>query len=172
MTIITISFFWNYTNLKQKREIIAHQTAKSFFDLLVIIRHWNASHGGAYVSVTKKTLPNPYLRVPFRDIKVSDNLILTKVNLAYMTRQLSEIANKKEGVHFHITSLKPVNPKNKPTPMEEKFLKDFEKGIKETGVFIKKGEKTFYFYMAPLRTEKVCLKCHAKQGYKVGDING
>ncbi len=168
----SISFFWNYINLKQKKEMIAHQTAKSFFDLLVIIRHWNGSHGGVYVPVNKKTLPNPYLDVPFRDIKVNDNLMLTKVNPAYMTRQLSEIAKEKEGVQFHITSLKPINPKNRPTPLEEKFLKDFEKGVKEKGLFIKKGGKTFYFYMAPLRTEKVCLKCHAKQGYKVGDIRG
>ena len=170
--ITSISFFWNYIKLKQKRETIAHQTAKSFFDLLVIIRHWNASHGGVYVPVTKKTLPNPYLDVPLRDIKVNDNLILTKVNPAYMTRQLSEIAREKEGVQFHITSLTPINPQNRPTPLEERFLKDFEKGIKEKGLFIKKEGKTFYFYMAPLRTEKVCLKCHAKQGYKVGDIRG
>ncbi len=170
--MITISFFWNYINLKQKREMIARQTARSFFDLLVIIRYWNASHGGVYVPVTEKTLPNPYLDVPLRDIKVNDNLMLTKINPAYMTRQLSEIAKKKEGVQFHITSLKPINPKNRPTPLEEKILKDFEKGIKEKGLFIKKGGKTFYFYMAPLRTEKVCLKCHAKQGYKVGDIRG
>ena len=172
IAMTSISFFWNYINLKKKREMIAHQTAKSFFDLLVIIRHWNASHGGVYVPVTKDTLPNPYLDVPLRDIKVNDNLILTKVNPAYMTRQLSEIAKEKEGVQFHITSLKPINPKNKPTPLEEKILKDFEKGVKEKGLFIKKGKKTFYFYMAPLRTEKVCLKCHAKQGYKVGDIRG
>ncbi len=79
---------------------------------------------------------------------------------------------RKKRVQFHITSLKPINPKNRPTPLEEKILKDFEKGIKKISVFIKKGEKTFYFYMAPLRTEKVCLKCHSKQGYKVGDING
>ncbi len=96
VTIITISFFWNYTNLKQKRETIAYQTARSFFDLLVIIRYWNASHSGVYVPVTKDTLPNPYLDVPLRDIKVNDNLILTKVNPAYMTRQLSEIAKEKK----------------------------------------------------------------------------
>jgi len=159
-------------NLKRKQEIITHQIAKNFFDLLIIIHYWNASHGGVYVPITKKTLPNPYLDMPLRDIKVNDTLILTKINPAYMTRQLSEIAKEKEGVQFHIASLKPINPQNRPTPMEEKFLKDFEKGVKEKGVFIKKEGKIFYFYMAPLKTEQVCLRCHIKQGYKVGDIRG
>jgi len=27
-------------------------------------------------------------------------------------------------------------------------------------------------YMAPLRVEEPCLKCHAEQGYKLGDIRG
>ncbi len=152
--ITSTSFFWNYIKVKQRKEMISYQTAKSFFNFLVLIRYWNASHGGVYVPVTKKILPNPYLDVPLRDIKVNDNLILTKVNPAYMTRQFSEIVREKQGVQFHITSLKPINPQNRPTSLEEKFLKDFEKGIKEKGVFIKKGGKTFYFYMSPLRTKK------------------
>lgn len=39
-------------------------------------------------------------------------------------------------------------------------------------MFIQKGGKIRYFYMAPLITKKSCLKCHAKQGYKEGDIRG
>ena len=40
-----------------------------------------------------------------------------------MTRQIAEIAAKREGIHFHITSLNPIRPENKATPDEESALK-------------------------------------------------
>ncbi len=39
-------------------------------------------------------------------------------------------------------------------------------------MFIKEGVKNSYFYMAPLKTKKSCLKCHSKQGYKEGEVIG
>jgi diguanylate cyclase (GGDEF)-like protein len=172
LSLIAISFFWNYKNAVKEQERIAFQSAKSFFDHIVITRLWSARHRGVYVPVTEKTQPNPYLDDPMRDIIVNDKLKLTKVNPAFMTRQISEIAMEQKNVQFHITSLKPIRPQNKPSLIEEKALKEFEKGIKEKGIFIKKGVKTFFFYMAPLVTKKSCLNCHAKQGYKEGDIRG
>jgi diguanylate cyclase (GGDEF)-like protein len=170
--LVSASFLSNYSNAKEEQERIALQSARSLFDQIVISRLWNARHGGVYVPVTEKTQPNPYLEMPMRDIKINDNLTLTNVNPAFMTRQLSEIALEQKGVQFHITSLKPIRPENKPTVREEKFLKEFENGIKEKGVRIDEGGKSAYFYMAPLLTEKSCLQCHAKQGYKEGDIRG
>ncbi len=171
-TLITLSFVWNYTSALKEQKEIALESARSFFNNIVITRLWNARHGGVYVPVTKTTQPNPYLDVPMRDIQVNDKLTLTKINPAFMTRQISEINSKKEGVKFHITSLKPIRPQNKPTAREKNFLKEFRKNIQEKGMFVKDGNKTSYFYMAPLVTQKACLKCHAKQGYQEGDIRG
>ena len=170
--LIAISFLWNYSTARKEQERIALVSSRSIFDLIVITRLWNARHGGLYAPVTENNRPNPYLDVSLRDIKINDKLELTKVNPAFMTRQISEIAREQEGIQFHITSLKPIRPQNKPTAEEEKFLKEFENGIKEKGLFIQKGVKTFYFYMAPLITDKSCLKCHAKQDYTEGDIRG
>ncbi len=172
VTLITLSFLWNYNNAKNEQERIAFQSAKSFFDQIVISRIWNARHGGVYVPVTEKMQPNPYLEVAMREIKVNDELTLTKVNPDFMTRQLSEIAMDQEGMQFHITGLKPLRPENKPTSREENFLKEFESGMKEKGMLIEEGAKSSFFYMAPLITEKSCLQCHAKQGYKEGDAIG
>jgi len=172
LLLVSISFFWNYTSAIKAQKSIAFESARSFFNHIVITRLWNAQHGGVYVPVTEETRPNPYLNVKMRDIVVNDKLKLTKVNPAYMTRQISEIAMGREGVQFHITSLKPIRPKNKPTALESEFLKEFEKGIREKSTIIKRGGKTYFFYMAPLITKKACLKCHAKQGYKEGDIRG
>jgi uncharacterized Fe-S cluster-containing radical SAM superfamily protein len=58
--------------------------------------------------VTAKTRPNPHLHVPLKNIEVNSKLTLTKINPAYMTRQLSELEKSHEGVQFNITSLNPV----------------------------------------------------------------
>lgn len=172
ITLVTVSFLWNYSNAKQEQERIALQSARSFFDQILITRLWNSRHGGVYVPVTETTRPNPYLKLAMRDIKVNDKLTLTNVNPAYMSRQLSEIALDQKGVQFHITSLRPIRPANKATERETVFLKAFEKGAKEKGMLIKEGGQSAFFYMAPLITEKSCLQCHANQGYKEGDIRG
>jgi diguanylate cyclase (GGDEF)-like protein len=169
---VSISFLWNYSSAKKGQETIAYQTARSFFDQIVITRRWNAGHGGVYVLIDDNTHPNPYLEDPLRDIEVNRNLKLTKVNPAFMTRQIAEIAAQQKGIYFHITSLKPIRPGNKPTAREEKALKSFETGRKEIGEIITGESGKYFFYMAPLITEKECLKCHAKQGYKEGDIRG
>jgi Protein of unknown function (DUF3365) len=124
--LVGISFSWNYISAKKEQETIAFQTARSFFDQIVITRKWNAGHGGVYVPVTGDTRPNPYLGDPLRDIEVNRNLKLTKVNPAFMTRQIAEIAAQQEGIRFHITSLKSIRPENKPTTHEENALKSFE----------------------------------------------
>jgi len=169
---VSISFLWNYSSAKKGQETIVFQTARSFFDQIVITRRWNAGHGGVYVLINDDTHPNPYLEDPLRDIEVNRNLKLTKVNPAFMTRQIAEIAAQQKGIYFHITSLKPIRPENKPTAREEKALKSFETGRKEIGEIITGESGKYFFYMAPLITEKGCLKCHAKQGYKEGDIRG
>ncbi len=170
--ITASSFFWNYRNALSEQRSLAFQTARSCFQQIVLFRSWNAAHGAVFVPVTKYSQPNPYLQVPLRDIKVNKALTLTQVNPAYMTRQLSEIALIRDGIKFHITSLKPIRPGNRATPIEEAALKNFEKGSTEEGAIINNGEGKAFFYMAALRTEASCLKCHAVQGYREGDIRG
>jgi diguanylate cyclase (GGDEF)-like protein len=170
--LVGISFWWNLENAKEEQKRATFQTSRDYFKLLVLTREWNAGHGGVYVPVTDDTPPNPYLEDPLRDIQISEDLTLTKENPAFMTRQLSEIAAKKEGVKFHITSRKPIRPENEPTQWEERALEAFEGGIKEVGEFVKTQSYFSFYYMAPLRAKEECLRCHLKQGYKEGDIMG
>ena len=171
--VIATSFLWDYTTARKERETIALQTARSVINLIGITNEWNDRHGGVYVPVTEKTLPSPYLQEFMRDIKVNDSFELTKVDSHYMTRQLSKIAMEREGIEFHLTSLKPICRQNKPTEREAIFLnKVFESGIKEQGTFIYEESKPLFFYISTLKTEKSCLRCHYNQGYKEGDSRG
>ncbi|MCX5871602.1 MAG: diguanylate cyclase [Deltaproteobacteria bacterium] len=170
--LIAVSFAWNHAQTLKEQERLALHTARSLFNHIIITCRWNTRHGGVYVPITETTRPNPYLQVPMREIKVNDSLTLTRINPAYMTRQISEIATAQEGTQFHITSLHPIRPENKATEREEALLKEFATGVKDAGFFIEDEKKTTFFYMAPLKTEKSCLVCHNKQGYKEDDVIG
>ena len=160
------------SEMKQAAELATYQ-ARSFFQEIVTTRYWNALHGGVYVPISDKAKPNPYLDVPDREITTKDGRRLTKINPAYMTRQIGEIAAKRNKVWFHITSSNPIRPANTPDSWEAKALGLFVTGGPEQFEFISspKGNKVFR-YMAPLWVEHPCLKCHAKQGYKEGDLRG
>ena len=144
--------------------------ARSHFSNIVYMRSWNSLYGGVYVLKKKGMLSNPYLKHP--DITMRDGKVYTLKNPALMTREISEIAAAKDAYHFHITSLKPLNPNNAADAFEKKSLKAFEAGEKEVFGKHEEGKSYFFRYMAPLYVEKSCLSCHSKQGYKVGDIRG
>lgn len=172
VVLVLGSLGWNLHQAYNARAELALRTARSFFEQVVLTRRWNARHGGVYVQVTEETQPNPYLKIDNRDIRVSDSLLLTAINPAFMTRQLAEIADETTGVHFHITSLDPIRPENRPEAWERVALMRFEQGQQEVGQFIESGDTLMYRYMAPLMTEKACLKCHEEQGYRIGDVRG
>ena len=127
--------------------------------------------GGVYAPVSEAVQPNPYLDAANRDLHLPNNITLTKINPAYMTRMVAEMAEKKYDVYFHITSLKPIRPANAPTDWEAAALLSFEQqGQKE---FMRFDDRAgAFYYMAPLITQKSCLACHEKQGYREGDIRG
>ncbi len=158
---------------KEQMRDIALSQARGFFQQVVDARTWNASHGGVYVEVNEETEPNPYLDVPDRDLVTTDGKRLTLINPAYMTRQIAQIGEKRDQIRTHITSLKPLRPKNVPDPWEEKALKIFEKGQKEYWEYLTDDQdRNIFRYMSVLMVEEECLQCHAEQKYELGDIRG
>lgn len=167
-SVIIISAVTFIVSTKNSSEKIALYNGRALFEQILASRKWNAIHGGEYVFVNDSIKPNPYLVDARREIYVAKDSILTKVNPAFMTRLISEIMDRNHKVRFHITSLKPLSPTNMPTEWEAGALKSFENGEEE--YFEKESNR--YKYMAPLITENSCLKCHAVQGYKTGEIRG
>jgi len=165
---------WNLHRVGEQTSAVLLSQARSLHRLIVTTRYWSALHGGVYVPATDETPPNPYLEIPERDIETEQLGLLTLVNPAYMTRQISELAAEREQVEFHITSLKPLRPGNAPTPWEREALTRFKSEGDEYH-FLEEGperQERVFRYMAPLWTDRACLKCHAKQGYSEGDLRG
>ncbi len=127
--------------------------------------------GGVFVPVSDLLQPNPYLEPAGRDILLPDGRTLTRVNPAYMTRLIAELAEENNQILFHITSLNPIRPANAASGWEIQALKSFEMEGKREYLNWDHDARTYY-YMAPLITQESCLVCHARQGYKVGDIRG
>jgi len=138
----------------------------------LMYRRWASQHGGVYASISQTTQPNPYLKVPERDIRTPSGRTLTLINPAYMTRQVYEITQRDGNVLGHLTSLKPLSPLNTPDEKEAQALNAFERGEKEVTWQQVINGKTYMRVMRPFITEKSCLNCHAVQGYKEGDIRG
>jgi hypothetical protein len=148
------------------------ESARAYFQQIVVTWSWNSQHGGVYVEITEKTLPNPYLKDPDRDIVTKEGRRFTKINPAFMTRQIEEIAQKHGSYFFRITSLRPLNPRNKATEWETRALGSFELGAGEASEIMTMDDMEYFGYMAPLMVERSCLRCHQEQGYSVGDIRG
>jgi len=145
--------------------------ARIVFNTIVLARKWNANHGGVYVEKKKGVESNPYLENP--DITTVDGRVFTLRNPALMTREISEYAEKEGLFKFHITSLRLINPHNKPDEFEEKALRQFETGaVKELSRTELVNKRRYFRYMAPLYIEQDCLQCHKHQNYAIGEVRG
>ena len=169
---ICLSLLWHHRTMNDGVLAAAKIEARAAFQNHVVYRSWNAVHGGVYAPITEGTQPNPYLDVFERDIQTPSGVKLTKINPAFMTRQVNELAFEKYGYLGHITSLNPIRPGNKPDGWETAALKSFEQGAKEVSSVHIINQHKYMRLMRPLITETGCLTCHAKQGYKEGEIRG
>lgn len=166
------SIIYSYTSFIKNNEIhvqnTALMTARENVRKDIILRRWISSVNGLYIS-EKYVEPNPYLPVLKRDVITNFGDNLTLVNPAYTLRLLSEFEKEATGWKAtHITSLKQINPINKPYNWEIEALKRFESGDEEYYAIVNEDNVTQFRYMVPLVTYKECLTCHGGEGYKLG----
>ncbi len=172
--IIIISLAWNlyhnHLNILEKARI----EALTLYELNLAYRNWAAGHGGVYVPVTETFQPNPYLKAPQREVTTKSGKELTLVNPAWMNRQVFEILGRQSPlpIRSHLTSLKFVNPANKPDAWEEEALRAFEQGSTEASATMQVDGNEYQRVMKPFVAEQGCLTCHGHQGYAVGDVRG
>jgi len=172
--LIAYALYWEQRQNDDQAKMLGKMQSQAFFEKDILYRRWASRHGGVYAPVTESTPPNPHLsHIPERDITSPTGKQLTLINPAYMTRQVFEMAQEFKGTgRGHITSLNPLRPANGPDPWEKKVLQSFDLGNTEQGQIEQIDGKPYYRYMKVLVAEKPCLKCHASQGYREGQIRG
>ncbi|MDY0170057.1 MAG: PocR ligand-binding domain-containing protein [Thermoguttaceae bacterium] len=166
------SYLWNLRQQADRSLQMARRTAQIIFENDVLYRRWSANHGGVYVRVSEDCPPNPYLKVPDRDVTTTTGVALTLVNPAYMTRQVNSLVGATGGSRGRLTSLKPIRPENAPDPWEAAALRSFEEGVPEVVSVEETADGEQLRLMRPFIVEQGCVRCHAAQGYNVGDIRG
>jgi signal transduction histidine kinase len=166
-------FLVDSLHLTHMVENLAMAEAQAYLNKDQATRLWAAAHGGVYVPVSLKTRPNPFLsHVPERDIQTPSGISLTLMNPAYMIRQIMEDYAELHGVRGRITGLKHFSAATAPDDWEKSALLGFKSGSDELLEFSEIGGAPFLRAMRALAVEPECLKCHAHQGYQVGDVRG
>lgn len=149
------------------------EQAADYADLLLHMKMWNFDYGGVYVEKKGKVESNSYLlRLGINpDMKAEGGRIFTVRNHAIMINEISRRSEQQDGVKFHITSLKPLDPHNAPDGYERMALQKFAQGAREMHRI--EGERLPTFrYLRPLYADQSCLECHTTQGYKIGSVIG
>ncbi len=169
--LVAGSLTWNINQENQETLGSAVAVARANISKDISFRKWVASHGGVYVPPSARTPPNPYLLLPERDVITTMGKPLTLMNPAYALREMQHNFSI-QGTKSHITSLKPLNPANAADAWEAEALSRFEHGILEVIEQRQIDGQPYLRLMRPFIVEQDCLKCHALQGYKIGDIRG
>ncbi len=171
--LVGASLWSSLHNLEHSKLDVASTQGREVFRLVEAMRVWNAEHGGIYVLQTERDPPNPYLSKEMRASATITGQPLTLLNPAYMTRQISGVIEREAGIKLHLTSLNPINPNNKANAWEADALRAFEQQVSQERISIDHLDgKDMARYIAPLYVKQPCLNCHAKQGYKLGDVRG
>lgn len=115
---------------------------------------------------------------PFEEIPPERVLAAVPVITAI---RMAKVNASKAGYEFRVPKISPRNPKNTPTPLEEKVLKELkEKDLDEKIV----REPNQIRYFRAIRLTRECLYCHGfpvgekdvtggtKEGWKAGEIHG
>ena len=171
--ILAVAVVADWKNTQDATLDLALSEARAHLNRDQAFRLWAATYGGFYVPVSENTPPNPYLaHIPERDIETPSGTKLTLMNPAYALRQMNENFAGLFSDLGHITSLNPLRPQNEPDDWEREALLVLDDGAAEVQEQIEIDGEPYLRLMRPIVTEAGCLKCHAQQGYEVGDVSG
>ncbi|MBI5068093.1 MAG: DUF3365 domain-containing protein [Deltaproteobacteria bacterium] len=173
-TAVTLASHRRQLALHQEQTVgVAHDVARAAFAKDLSYRRWAARQGGVYVPISDHTPPNPHLaHLPHRDVVTTGGARLTLVNPAYMTRQVFELSRAQYGLRGHITSLNPLAEGNRPDAWEEAALRRLDAGEPEVASVEQLDGEPYLRFLGAMVAERACLKCHADQGYREGDVRG
>jgi len=178
-SIIAISIGALFLHMERQSESAimdqVDRQARVLLQQVIVTRSWVADHGGVFVKEGPGARANPFLAG--RDIVDREGTKYVMRNPALTTRELSEYTTRAGLYSLRLSSLLPLNPANRVSAFEERSLNQFaEKGFDASreglAIIDVDGGKRVYRRIIPLQVEQGCLGCHARQGYRIGDIRG
>ncbi len=163
------SVVWNLNAIENHAFDMAMTRSKNTVNLLEIMTHWNARHGGVFVANDKMGSTN---------IQGNDDLLainqnsgsLQLVTVPDMLRTLSEQTKKKSDIRFHLVSMEGTADTSQQSVWEKEAMAALMTGLSEWSGLVRDRDEDFFRYMSPLVIHDECLSCHA--GEELGKIKG
>jgi two-component system, NtrC family, sensor kinase len=172
LSVLALSFYLDFTTTRERYEELARGVARSIFEQFVVIRRWTTQHDGVYIRKSDNLLLDPSFKDLSTDVTTTDGRVMTRIHPEYITRLISNILVRERGIKVDVTSLRLTSRINQADPWEKGALEKFDKGSTEEYAIAGQGQSAAFRYIAPLKTEEPCLRCHGVQGYKLGDVRG
>jgi len=169
--VLGIIFTWaSIQNEKQALEEVLNQ-ARVLSRQIILTRQWVTDCGGVMIPRESKGAEGiPFF---FDDRLETSRGTFQRFTPAMVTKKLSLYSIRQDLYRFHLTSLTPLNPENRPDDFEKEALNKFNKeGLTEMIRFEKQGKKQLLQYMVPLYLEKGCLECHHSKEISQNGIRG
>ena len=166
------SFFFAYnfyTDGGQIDEAALKRARAHFRDTLTTLR-WASEQGGVYIETRPDDGANPYPQYP--DVQTQTGTTLRLHHPDRVLFEVAEMARREDDLRFHLVGMQTRNPLNAPDTWESLALDTILGGRVEFFEHVEVDGRTLFRYMAQVRTETHCLRCHVQEGFKAGDVQG
>jgi PAS domain S-box-containing protein len=136
-------------------------------------RYWMTTFGHAYVSTADLATRYPgALSGPDYTAMTPTGDTLVLISPALLAHEVGTLASRAKGGSVRLTSLTLGNAKYAPDLWEKKALQRLAEGVEEFSSLDTLDQAPVLRYMSVLTSGDRCLRCHAKQGYRPGDMLG
>jgi PAS domain S-box-containing protein len=166
--------WWHLADHAETMSRLARDYAGACYDKDLVYQRWTATHGDVLeaASVDRRLSGDSPARAPSTTAASDRVKVSVRSKAPTFPRQLQEITQNPAGIRSHIASLKTLNPDNAPDDWERAALKSLEGGASEASTIAEEGAALVARLMRPLYVEEACLRCHASQGYRLGEFRG
>lgn len=173
-TVLIASVWWlDDRNTRAARLEFARAEARAACRTDLAYNRWIASVGGIYARVTESNLPIARLaRIPDRDARTADGGTLTLINPGCVVDIVHSRAHPNDATHAHIVGLGPPHADAHLDAWTRDALRELTHGKDEVSGYHAEGGTNLFRFMAALRTQDGCLKCHEGEGFQAGQLQG
>jgi len=169
---VIVSLAWNLHLQNQETREVALNVARAYIQNDNSYRRWNALQGGIYIPAGKNHLRQLAADVPEQEIITPAGKRLILTSHAMMMREIYELDGQGHVAQGELKSLDPISASGKADEWETAALNALERGAEEVGEVVTIDGEEHFLLMHPFVIEKPCLKCHAEDGYEIGDMRG
>ncbi|MEI6822639.1 MAG: ATP-binding protein [Bacteroidota bacterium] len=173
--VVLISLVLNIISITNSNEQIenynkglVNEISNTFFNDIVINKLWNELHEGTYISDSSTNI---------NDNSDSKNITINgknwkKVNISIFKKWLTTSNNSNGVLNLHYITNDSVNNFQNIDSWEQRAYSQIIAGELSVCDRIDDNQSKLFRFMAPIKANDNCMKCHTNQNFKSGDIIG